>query len=53
MPGMAPTISVLCVRPSLCDVCCFLDKNLCFVLTSYQVLCFLLLEIRLVCFKLF
>ena len=55
MPGMASTVSVLCVRPSLCDVCCcfFLDKNLYFVLTSYQVLCFLLLEIRLVCFKLF
>ena len=57
MPGMASTVSVLCVRPSLCHVFFFFVfflKNLCFVLTSYQVLlCFLLLEIRLVCFKLF
>ena len=31
MPVMASTVSVLCVRPSLCHVC-FLEKNMCLVL---------------------
>ena len=45
MPGMASTVSVLCVRPSLCHVC-FLEKktNMCFVFTLYQVLCVLLFK---------
>ena len=31
MPGMASTVSVLCVRPSLCHVCFKRKKNMCFV----------------------
>ena len=53
MPGMASTVSVLCVRRSLCHVCFFI-KTVCLVFTSYHViLCFLLSKFRLVCFKLF
>ena len=58
MSGMASTVSVLCVRPSLlvCHVC-FLEKKkpvFCFnLVSSSAMLIFLLLEISLVCFKLF
>ena len=27
MPGMASTVSVICVRPSLCHVCFLEEKN--------------------------
>ena len=42
MPGMAATVSVLCVRPSLCHVCFFREKTTCVLFfTLFQVLlCF-------------